>query len=711
MGIINIALAGNPNSGKTSIFNYLTGAHQKVGNYGGVTVDIKEGSLKIEGETIGLVDLPGTYSLSAYSLEEKVARDYIVNEKPDVVINVIDSSNLERNLYLSVQLHELGIKPIFAFNMWDEVKSKGLKIDLKQLEKLLGGPIITTIGKNGTGVKELIKKAIEQVTIRNTTKKNLIPNYPEELQDGIDKLSSELSQLSIKKYPLDWLSIKLLENDTQIEEFVFEFANGKKVVEKRDKIVLEIEKLLGDDPETLIAESRYGLIAGAIRETVELKKTDRVELSDKIDKVLTHPVLAYPVFLIFLFVLFQVTFVLGAYPMGWIEALFGLLGDLASTYLPEGNLKDLIVDGVIAGVGGVIVFLPNVLILFLGVSIMEDTGYMARAAFIMDKLMHKIGLHGKSFVPVIMGLGCNVPAIMATRTLESRSDRIKTILLAPLISCSARLPVYVLFIGALFPKNPAIMLFLFQWVFGFLAFMMVGILFKHTILPSDDYPFVMELPPYRIPTFRSVLIHMWQKGKHYLDKMGKVVLVFSIILWAGSVFPRSPHIATAYDQKIEIVKENNSYSEEQKKEKISELTNNKGAEIVANTYIGRIGKFLEPATRPFGCDWRGAVSLLTGFVAKEVVVGSMGVLYNLGQEEGEDSKALQKKITENFTPLAGFAFMLFVLLYTPCIVALITIVRELRSWKWSVFSVGYQLVLAWVVAVIVFQVGTWIGLG
>ncbi len=711
---MKIALAGNPNSGKTTIFNFLTGAHQRVGNYGGVTVDIKEGRTKLNGYKVDLVDLPGTYSLSAYSLEEKVARDYIVNEKPDVVIDVVDATNLERNLYLALQLLELGIQPIIVLNMWDEVKNKGITIDLKLLAKLLDVTIVSTIGKNGKGVNEMLQKAIEQGKIGGNNRikeksRKLITHFTQELVDGIRKLASHESLASLEKFPPDWIAMKLMEKDSQIEEFVNDLSDGTSIIEERNRINEEIEQLLGDEPESLIAEARYGLISGAMRETVKQSRPDRVEISDKIDNFLTHPFLAYPIFLVFMWLLFQATFTLGAYPMGWIDSFCGFLGQTATNLIPAGNLQDLVVDGIIGGVGGVIIFLPNILILFFGVSIMEDTGYMARAAFIMDKLMHKMGLHGKSFVPVIMGMGCNVPAIMATRTLESQRDRIKTILLAPLISCSARLPVYILFAGALFPKHAANVVFLFQFVFSGLAFVLMGILFKHTILPSDEYPFVLELPPYRLPTLRSVLIHMWQKGQHYLKKMGGVVLVFSIILWFAGAFPKSPKIANEYDNKIESITGDQSLTQEQKDEKTTVLETEKHSTIIANTYIGRIGKFLEPAVKPLGFDWRGAVSLVTGFIAKEIVVSSMGVLYAVGEEENEESDALRTIITENFTPLVGFAFMMFVLLYTPCIVALVTLIRELKSWKWSVFSVVYQLVLAWSMAFLIYQIGKAIG--
>lgn len=708
---LKIALVGNPNSGKTSVFNYLTGARQRVANWGGVTVDIKEGMTKFGNRQVRLVDLPGTYSLSAYSIEEKVARDYVIDEHPDVVLNIVDAANLERNLYLTLQLLELGIKPVLAFNMWDEVEKKKLKIDLMKLEKFFGLTIIPTTGKTGKGVKEMLQAAVDQGEHnKKPGKSHAITHFPTELSAAIANLASHESLKKQKKYSPQWLATKLLENDSQVEEYIRSLSQGDSLINERDKRKSEIENLLGDDPESIIAEARYGLIAGALRESIKQDAIDKAEMSDKIDNVLTHPVLAYPIFIVFLWLLFQATFTLGVYPMDWIEAFCGWLGGLATTFIPAGNVQDLMVDGIIGGVGGVIVFLPNILILFLGISIMEDTGYMARAAFIMDKIMHKMGLHGKSFVPVIMGLGCNVPAIMATRTLESPKDRIKTILLAPLISCSARLPVYILFAAALFPTQAGNVVFLFQFIFSISAFFLMGVLFKKTILKGEDIPFVMELPPYRLPTLRSVIIHMWHKAEHYLKKMGGVVLVFSIILWFAGAFPKYPEIEKKYDEQIKSVATSALLTDKEKEVKIADLKNAKVSEVMSQTYIGKIGKFFEPLVKPLGFDWRGAVSLVTGFVAKEVVVSSMGVLYAVGEEEDSESTALQGKIAENFTPLSGFAFMMFVLLYTPCIVALVTLIRELKSWKWSIFSIGYQLVLAYVMALVIFQGGRLLGL-
>ncbi len=708
---LKIALTGNPNSGKTSLFNRLTGATQKVGNWSGVTVEIKEGTARFGKDQVTIIDLPGTYSLCTCSMEEQVARNFIVDEKPDVVIDVIDATNLERHLYLAVQLLELGVRPVLALNMWDEVKSKGLDIDTKLLSKLLGLTIVPTNARTGEGVQELLAAAVAQGGEKKDVSVDFAVRFPDELETAVVQLKAEIVKSGEIKYNPRWIALQLFEQDRQIESMIRMLPQGNQVIALRDQLIQNLAKMLGDLPETFIAESRYGFIAGAVKETVKQTRPDRVEISDQIDAVVTHRFWAYPIFILFMWLLFQATFKLGEYPMGWIGSLFEWLQGVVSNSLPEGTLRNLISDGIIAGVGGVIVFLPNILILFLGISIMEDTGYMARAAFITDKLMHRIGLHGKSFIPMIMGLGCSVPAIMAARTLESRKDRIKTILLTPLVSCSARLPVFVLFAGALFPEHAANVVFLFQVVFGFGAFILMGFVFKHTLFQKEeDYPFVMELPPYRLPTLQSILIHMWQKTEHYLKKMGGVVLLFSVILWWMSAYPKAPEIESQFDQKIEAVKLVHTVSDDEKNEQIERLESQKHAAVMKQTYIGRIGRFIEPAVKPFGSDWRGAVSLVTGFVAKEVVVGSMGVLYAVGDEVDEQSDGLREVLRENFTPLSAFSFMLFVLLYIPCVVALITVIKELKSWKWSLFSVGYQLLFAWTAATLVYQVGKIAGL-
>ncbi len=703
-----IALVGNPNCGKTTLFNQITGAHQHVGNWGGVTVDITEGDCKVDGQPITFVDLPGTYSLSAFSLEEKVARDFIILEKPEHVVNVVDGTNLERSLYLTVQLLELGVKPILVINMWDEVLDKGFKINLKRFSALLGVEIITTVGKTGDGIDDLLKKVASQ------PRQELQPftkHFTAELSESISNITDSMKKCySENEYLPEWLSIKLLEGDSNVTELVNTFDGGSKLIQKSAGFSRELETVCGEDAESLISEARYGYATGIARETVMRDSIRaRVNISDTIDQVLTHKFWAYPIFFFFLWLLFQVTFTVGAIPMGWIEVLFGFLGDIATKIIPDGWVQDLIVDGIIAGVGGVAVFLPNILILFFGISIMEDTGYMARAAFIMDKFMHKMGLHGKSFIPMIMGLGCTVPAVMAARTLESPRDRIKTILLVPLISCSARMPVFVLFAGALFPNQAGNVVFLFNVVFGFSAFAVMALIFRATLFKNvEEIPFVMELPPYRLPTIRSVMIHMWHKAEHYIIKMGTVVLFFSILLWFAGEYPKDHSVVEKYESAIVQVQEQ-TLPEQVISDSVFTLENEMNAKLKEQTALGRIGKVLEPATLTFGSDWRGAVSLLTGFVAKEVVVGSMGVLYSTGETDDPENSSLQNQLKKHFTPLSGIAFMLFVLLYTPCVVALATIIKELDSWKWSLVSIIYQPALAWVVATAVFQLGKLIG--
>lgn len=704
-----IALVGNPNCGKTTIFNGITGAHQHVGNWGGVTVDIKEGDRKINGTEYTFVDLPGTYSLSAFSMEEKVARDYIIEERPDLVVNVVDGTNLERSLYFTVQLLELGVRPLLVVNMWDEVQKKGISVDLKRLGELLGLEIITAVGKTGKGLDQILTE-VEKRDGANELEP-FVPHLSPELADAHKKIITGVCECCLDgKHLAEWIAIKLLEKDIEVEKSVGTCEEGRQLIKKVSGIVEEIESLTGDDPETLISEARYGYATGVVRETVTRDSLlERVNISDKIDAVLTHKVWALPIFAFFLWALFQLTFTLGGIPMGWIESLFGWLGEFAGNVIPEGLFRDLVVDGIIAGVGGVAVFLPNILILFFGISMMEDTGYMARAAFIMDKFMHKIGLHGKSFIPMIMGMGCTVPAVMAARTLESPRDRIKTILLTPLISCGARLPVYVLMAGALFPKQAGNVVFLFNVVFGFTAFGLMALLFKHTLFKNvEEIPFVMELPPYRLPTAKSVMIHMWHKAEHYIVKMGTVVLFFSILLWFAMEFPRNETVMAQFESKFAAV-EQSTLSEEAKADSLSILEVEQKSELQKHTVLGKIGHVLEPTVRPFGTDWRGAVSLITGFVAKEVVVGSMGVLYNVGVEEDAESSTLQDELRNHFTPLSAIAFMFFVLLYTPCVVALTTIIKELNNWKWSTFSVIYQLSLAWGVATVVYQVGRLLG--
>jgi ferrous iron transport protein B len=705
---VTVALMGNPNSGKTSLFNTLTGSHQHVGNWAGVTVDIKEGETEHNGVRLSITDLPGTYSLTAYSMEERVARDFLITSHPDVVVNVLDATNLERNLYLTIQMLELGARPVLALNMWDEVGSKGIKIDKKILAELLGLPVVETVGKTGENVERLLDLILKNSTVKRDVHRKKIVEYPLELQNVIEKYNDHPVVIACG-YNGQWTVLKLLENDKRIISEVKRFAEGEKLAAAILEEAAKIQQLLGEDTESLIAEARYGFIAGLLKEIQIKTVKNRIEISDHVDKVLTHPVWAFPVFFLFMWLLFQATFVFGQYPHVLLEHGVALLAIIVQHLLPPSLLRDCIVEGVIGGVGGVVVFLPNILILFFGIAIMEDTGYMARAAFITDKIMHHVGLHGKSFIPMIMGMGCNVPAIMAARTLESESDRRKTILLSPLISCSARLPVYVLFAGALFPKHAGNVIFLFQFVLGTISFFVMAWIFKKTIFRGESHPFVMELPPYRLPTLNSVVIHMWQRAAHFLQKMGGVVLLFSVLLWFLSEFPKNHSIDLKYQQELSSV-ENGNFSVFEKQRFKEEITAKMKIEQMGQSYIGKIGLALEPAFKPLGFDWRAVIAIVTGFVAKEVVVSSLGVLY--GAENGGvvNKDLLNRKIADNFTPLRAISFMLFVLLYTPCIVALITQIRELNSWRWTLFSITYQPLFAWLVTLVLFQAGRLVGL-
>src|SRR6056297_3838920 len=715
-GSYTFALTGNPNSGKTSVFNEITGANQKTGNWGGVTVDVKTGSIRRGKNKLYFTDIPGTYSLSAYTMEEVVARDYIINGNTDVIINVVDSTNLERNLYLAIQLLELGKPLVLAFNMYDELTRSGTRVDTEQLSHLLGVPICFTVGRTGKGIDTLLDTAVQVAKDSYPTQHSVNVQYGPELEEAIEKLSSLLDQIDFDRRGIEmrWYALKLLEADEVITKQVQELSGSEAVLSEQQAQMERIEALYHEDAATLISEKRYGFILGAMGETVKRAPVDRIGLSEKIDGIMTNRFLAYPIFAAFMWLLFQATFTLGAYPMEWFESGVAWLSETLQAAMNPSMFRSLLVDGIIGGVGGVVVFLPNILILFFGISILEDTGYMARIAFIMDKLMHRIGLHGKSFIPLIMGIGCNVPAIMASRTLESNKDRILTILIAPLISCSARLPVYILFAGTFFPNNAGNIIFMLYFFSFFFAFFM-GLLFKKTLFRGEEYPFVMELPPYRIPTFKSSLIHMWEKAKHYLQKMGGVVLIFSIIIWFLSNFPLQTETMSEYDQEIQQLQSrieltDDPTTQNRLSDEIEELRFEKHRVTIKTTYIGRAGQLITPVMDPLGFDWRMNVSLITGFVAKEVVVSTLGVLFTVGGEDDEESEALQSALRRTYTPLTAMAFLFFVMLYTPCIVALVTLIREIQSWKWSLFSLGYQIALAWIIAFFVRWGGLLLGI-
>lgn len=712
---INVALVGNPNCGKTSLFNLASGAHEHVGNYSGVTVDAKEGFFEFEGYRFRIVDLPGTYSLSAYSPEELYVRKHIIDETPDVIINVVDASNLERNLYLTTQLIDMNVRMVIALNMYDELEASGNTLDYRLLGKLFGVPMVPTVGKKGKGIDHLFHVVInlyegadfldakgnmnpevakelqvwhhkhvdeahhehhdEDYTVLQNTGgrvyRHIHINHGAELEKAIEAVKAVITKNdSIRyKYSTRFLAIKLLENDKGIEDIVADLPNGPEVLSVRDKMAERILKTLNEDSESAITDAKYGFISGALKETFVDNHLPKDQMTKIVDAVVTHRLWGFPIFFLFMYLMFEVTFVVGEYPMAWIEWLVEQLGVLVHTYMAEGPLKDLVVDGIIGGVGGVIVFLPNILILYLFISLMEDSGYMARAAFIMDKLMHKMGLHGKSFIPLIMGFGCNVPAIMASRTIENRKSRLITMLVNPLMSCSARLPIYLVLTGAFFPTYGSVVL-LSLYAVGIVLAVGMARLFSKFLVKGDDTPFVMELPPYRMPAAKTIVRHTWEKGAQYLRKMGGIIMVASIVIWFLGYYPDHDLYPTQAEQQ-------------------------------ENSYIGQLGHAIEPVIEPLGFDWKLGIGLLSGVGAKELVVSTLGVLY--ANDADADSVSLAERIP--ITPLTAYCYMLFVLIYFPCIATLAAIKNESGSWKWALFAASYTTVLAWVVSFVVHSVG------
>jgi ferrous iron transport protein B len=720
---LTIALAGNPNSGKTTIFNRLTGTRQKVGNWPGVTVEKKEGLIQRNGYILKIVDLPGTYSLTPFSMEEIVARDFILDERPDVVINIIDASNLERSLYLATQIRELDCKVLFALNMADLARSRGMKIDADKLSELLNVPVVFTVGNRNEGIDHLLDSAIELIESDAVPSRRRRVKYSKDIETCIQTLKNMLDEASRESLPYNsrWMAIKLLENDKIVKERISEHPtlNGETLLEEVRRCRELLMDRYNDDPEIVMTDERYGFIAGIIKSAVTTSSRQRVDISRHIDLVLTNRFLGFPIFILFIWAMFQLTFSVGAYPMEWIENGVGWIHLVGEQLLPEGLLKELLLDGIVAGVGSVIIFLPNILILFFCIAIFEDSGYMARAAFLMDRLMHLIGLHGKSFIPMLMGFGCNVPAIMATRTLENEKDRILTILISPFMSCSARLPIYIVLAGTFFAHQAGTLIFSI-YLMGIVMAILTGRFLRLIAFKGSDAPFVMELPPYRMPMLKSLLIHMWDRSKMFLKKMGGVILVGSVIIWVLSAFPRHVDYAKDYTGQIENLK--TAYArkidtasvpmkEELQSERdagVNRLQKERQMEKIEKSYMGRIGKVMVPLFEPIGIDWRGSIALLTGFVAKEIVVSTMGVLYAV---EAEDSDALRAAlIASSMTPLSALAMMVFVLLYVPCLATVAVIRRETGSLKWTVFSVVYNTAVAWGMAFIIYQGGKLIGL-
>jgi ferrous iron transport protein B len=731
--VIDIALVGNPNSGKTSLFNFASDSREHVGNYSGVTIDAKTAKFKLDDYFFNLTDLPGTYSISAYTPEELYVRKFILDQEPDVVINVIDISNLERNLFLTTQLIDLDIKVVIALNMYDEFDKTGDVFNFVHLGKMIGIPMIPTVGSKGKGINELFRKVIEVYEDKEPSVRHIHLNYGLSVEDSIKNIQDyiKLNKNFTDKVSSRFLAIKLIEKDEWAKLLISDWDSYFAISAAVEKEVKKLELLFDEDSETLIADARYGFIAGALKETY-LKKTklsDEKTNTSKIDFILTHKFWGYPIFIFFLWIMFQSTFKLGEYPVSWIEQLVEFIGNQLQSLFPEGMLKDLLINGVIDGVGGVIVFLPNILILFLFISIMEDTGYMARAAFIMDKLMHKIGLHGKSFIPLIMGFGCNVPAIMSTRTLENKSDRLLTILINPFMSCSARLPVYILITSAIFTEYAGTILFSI-YMTGILLAIIIAIIFSKFVFNSKDVPFVMELPPYRIPTLRAITKNVWHKSGQYLKKMGGVILIASIIIWALGYFPRETGNENIFKQRIEKI--NLSYNQQisnalnedssllsiEKNNAIKNVKLEMEAHRQENSYIGRIGHFIEPVMRPLGFDWKMSISLLAGTAAKEIVVSTMGVIYQADERADENSSALisqiknetyksgRKKGEKIFSPLAGISFLMFVLIYFPCVAVFAAVKKEAGGIKWAIFLASYTTALAWIISFLVFQIGS-----
>jgi len=689
--VIDIALVGNPNCGKTTLFNFASGSHEHVGNFGGVTVDSKSARLEQNSYTFNITDLPGTYSLTAYTPEELFVRDHLLTRVPDIIVNVVDASNLERNLYLTTQLIDMDIRVVMALNMFDELEDTGDRLDYVSLGKLLGIPVIPTVSSKGTGIRELFDRVIEVYEDRDPVVRHVHINYGQEIERSLKKIQDTIwSDKSLTdQFSSRYFAIKLLEKDPEILPLSPTSPEFILIHDIAQKEINRIEAQYSEDSNTLVTDAKYGFIAGALKETMVRNHEVRTgkSFSEKIDFWLTHKILGFPFFLAFLWIMFQSTFVLGEFPKHWIDLCVSWIGSLVGSLMPAGPLKDLLVDGIINGVGSIIVFLPNILILFFFISWMEDTGYMARAAFIMDKLMHKIGLHGQSFIPLIMGFGCNVPAIMVTRTLKDRNDRLLTMLINPFMSCSARLPVYILITGAIFPRYAGTVIF-GLYLTGILLAILVSILFKKTLFKSKEAPFVMELPPYRMPTFRVIIRHMWEKGEHYLKKMGGVILIAVILIWALEYFPRG-HAGISQEERLK------------------------------NSYIGKFGQAIEPVIHPLGFDWRMGVSLITGTAAKEVVVSTMGVLYGTSQSHEKDKKANLPAILQSekyqegsrvgqkvFTPLAGISFLLFILIYMPCVAVVATVKKESGNWKWALFLISYTTALAWILSFSVYQIGS-----
>ena len=719
--VINVALVGNPNSGKTSIFNALANRNEHVGNYSGVTVDAKTGSFNYKGYRINLTDLPGTYSIAAYSPEEIYVRRHLFEQMPDIIINSVVASNLERNLYLTTELIDMNLRTVVALNMYDELLASGAKVDYAHLGAMMGIPMIPTVARNNKGLDKLLDTVIELFEGKNDTTRHIHINYGSIIEEQIAPLSAEMHKAEDlpQQFPVRYWALKLLEND---QEAINQLSNclelprwkvlakeGAKKIEAQtgsDLVVQNRHLGLGQgvDVETAISGAKYGFINGALQETFKPGNRDAQRKTHRIDRLVANRWLGFPIFILVMWVMFSSVFVLGAYPQEWIESLFGWLGDTVASAMPEGALQDLVVNGVISGIGSVAVFIPQILILYLFISFMEDSGYMARAAFIMDRLMHKMGLHGKSFIPMLMGFGCNVPAIMATRTIESRSSRIITILVTPFMSCSARLPVLILFAGAFFPDHAALVL-MGLYLLGIAVAIVTARLLRLTKFPKDETPFVMELPPYRWPTLVSILRHMWDKCAQYIKKIGTVILLSTVVIWFLSYYPRPEGSEEYRVQSTEQREQSTEYrvqSTEYREQRTEYRVQGEEPGINENSFIGRLGRVVEPVLAPLGQNWRSSVAILTSIPAKELVVSTLGVLYSSDSEENitDDLKS-----SGDFTPRSAAAFLVFILLFFPCIATIATIAKETGSWRWATFSMVYNTAVAWIAAFLVYTIG------
>ncbi|MDP3462310.1 MAG: ferrous iron transport protein B [Bacteroidales bacterium] len=735
---ISVALVGNPNCGKTTLFNVASGSTERTANYGGVTVESKSAKFRYNDYTFNIVDLPGTYSITHYTPEELFVRNHIFTEVPDIIVNVIDSSNIERNLYLTTQLIDMDVRVVIALNMFDELTEKGDKLDYENLGKLLGIPIVPTVSSKNKGVYELFDRIIQVYEENDPSIRHVHVNYGTDIENAIKKIQDVLNidgnQVVTNIISPRYLAIKLLEGDSEESDRISQCVNKLKILETVQLESKKIENVFNDTIETIITDAKYGFIEGALKETFQQAVEVKATRSRIIDKVLTNRILSYPIFVFLMWIVFQATFLVGDYPMQWIDMFISWLGDSVRSLLPDSIIRDLLVDGIIGGVGGVIIFLPNILILFFFLSLMETTGYMARVAFIVDKLMHKVGLHGRSFIPLLMGFGCNVPAVMATRTIENRSDRLVTMMIIPFMSCSARYPVYILIISAFFADFRGTLLFLI-YLIGIMLAALLAWLFRKTLFKIEEMPFVMELPPYRIPTTKAILRHTWFKGAQYLKKMGSLILIASAIVWALGYFPLNPDIEKNAELKINeisiqrdlillqlpaddsvgLAKTVQSFEEQ-----IAAIELRSMNRRLEQSFIGRIGHFLLPVVEPLGFDWKMGVSLLAGSAAKEIVISTMGVLHQSGTENEPTQNLISKLRNQRYeegpkadqhvmNPLVAFSFMIFVLIYFPCIAVFAAIKKESGQWRWATFTAVYTTVLAWLASFAVFQIGSMLG--